>query len=88
MGESGKVQSSSTVDLVAVLRAKRDGRFCLLTHPGRRTNTPIERVTETAFDAMKNATKYAMHVVSARGECLRRDERQSRDTFCRETRDS
>ena len=65
--DGGKQQASTPLELVDRLRTTPDGRFRLLLHPDRWAGSPLERVTETAFDTAENVSKYAMHVVSGRG---------------------
>lgn len=66
IGEDEKsTQVGTTEELIALVRADPDSRYCLLTHPDRWAGTSIERVSERVFDGMKNATKYVMHVFSS-----------------------
>lgn len=64
MGEGSKqLSAKSTGDLVAILRAGRVQRACLLSHPNRWADGPIEYITEGIKDTAINVAKYGLNVV-------------------------
>ena len=68
VGDDAKArQVGSTFELMALLREGEVERACLLTHPNRWADGPVEQVVETAKDLATNAGKYAMQVTGVRG---------------------
>lgn len=64
MGEGSKqVTAQSTFDLVSILSECDVQRACLLSHPNRWADGPVEYIAESMKDISVNAVKYSINLV-------------------------
>lgn len=64
IGESSKqVTASSTIDLISLFGSQNVTRVCLLSHPNRWANSPLEYVAENIKDRSVNIVKHGLNLV-------------------------